>query len=515
VVTIILAAVLLWIPYYGHVRNVALLNPDAQDYAQIARNVARGEGMITQTMPLSGLEWMRQSGRLGRPWWNVHRFPLPCLVEAGLFRIFGATDFAASLFSALFFFAAIPLVFLFARRLFPLRVALLATVLFTFGGGPMKDSVTGLTEPAATFLFLAALYLVMWPRRWWSIALAGLVTGLGFLNRSSVVLYGIPLLFLVWQTRKTRPWRAVLAFCVPGAVVIAPWLWRTYLVAGDPMFSLTSSLMVPYMTDVSQGTHGWYLFQYETAGQFIRAHPLSVLKKWFTQFGGLWWQDMGEIGDMPMLLPFAALSLLRPYAGAAGRLRRWLFLVFAIHFVVLSLLSNIPRYYALFAPFIAIFAADILVGVWEMLRPRASRRGLAVFAAAAIPLVAGWLSVFGPPQPFRRDRVRFETRPENAAWLRENTPHGALILSDIPWSVAWYADRRSLSIPPTPDQIGRYADYQLQPAGIYLKAPHAILDLPKGWNAWRRVQFGGRPLDGYRLAHTFADGSVYFASRTP
>jgi 4-amino-4-deoxy-L-arabinose transferase-like glycosyltransferase len=514
ILVILLAAVVLWVPYYWHMRDVALLNPDAQDYAQIARNIARGDGMVTNTMPLSGLEWMRQTGRLGQPWWNVHRFPLPPLIEAGLFRVLGPTDLAASLVSALFFFASIPLVFLFARRLFTLRASLLATVLFTFGGGPMKDSITGLTEPAATFFFLSALYFALWPRGWKSYALAGLLTGLGFLNRSSVVLYGLPMLFLIWQAARPRSWRALAAFCLPGAAVIAPWLWRTMLVAGDPMFSLTSALMVPYMTDVSRGTHGWYTFGYESAGHFIAAHPISMVKKWVTQMGGLWWQDVSEVGDIPALVPFFALGLLKPYAGVAGRLRRWLLVVFALHFVVMALLSNIPRYYAIFTPFLAIYAADILLGIWDQLRPRASRRAVAAAGVVAVPLLLGWASILGPPQAFRRDRVRFETRPENAAWLRENTPKDALIVTDIPWSVAWYADRRALSIPPTPDEMGRYADYGLQPAGIYLKHPEWVLDLPREWNEWRFVQFGARSVPGYRVAHRFADGSVYL-TRVP
>lgn len=506
-----IAALILWIPFYWHARHVALLNPDAQDYAQIARNLSAGKGFITDCMPLSGLEWMRQTGRLGQPWWNVHRFPLPSLIEAGLFRVFGPTDFAASLFSSIFFFATLPLVFFFTRRLFSPRIALVATALFAFGGGPMKDSITGLTEPAATFFFLAALHLVLWPRSLWSFALAGLLTGLAFLNRSSVFLYGIPMLFLIPQTWPRSPWKALLAFCVPGAAAIAPWLLRNIILTGDPMFSLTSALMVTYMSDVSPHTHDWYRFHYEATGSFIRSHPLVMLKKWLTQMGGLWWSDSIRIGDVGPVIPFFLASFLRPYTGLSARLRRWLFGVFLCHFVVLALLSNIPRYYAIFTPFIVMYAADLMVWGWDALATPSSWRRTVLAGILAAPTFLSWLYILGPPRRFRDFGIRFETRPGNQQWLRRNTPEGALIVSDIPWSVAWYGARRSLAIPPTPEDMPRFADYQLAPDGIYLKAPQHIMDVPEGWDEWRRVQVGRLPLPGYGPPHVFPDQSVYYA----
>lgn len=510
VVILLLAAVLLWIPFWQHMSLVALQNPDAQDYAQISRHLARGEGFVTSVMPLSGLEWMRQTDRLDQVWWNVHRFPLPSLIQASLFRMFGASDLTAALYSALFFFATIPLVFLFARRLFSQRVALLAAFLYVFAGGPMQDSVTGLSEPAMVFLFVAALYLVLWRGQdTWALVLAGVLTGLGFLNRSSIVIYGLLMLPLIWKARPGRGWINLFVFGFPAAIVMAPWLWRNWQLTGDPLFSLTSALMVPYMTEVSPHTHGWYVFAYQPAGEFVLAHPAAVLKKWALLVVGLFGEDLTYIGGVPWILPVFVLSLLKKYDRPVEAMRRWLLVLFVAHVTILALLSNIPRYYVLFAPFIVIFAADVLVDVFDLFRARVRTPRFALFLALAILPMVHWLTLVGPPRQPRNYRVRFETRFENTDWLRANTPADALIVSDIPWSVGWYADRHSLMIPPTPAEMARFRDYNLEPNGVYLKAPGSGNDIPPEWTQWRGIQYGGKSLEGYRTVQRFPDGAVY------
>lgn len=520
---VFLLAVILWAIIYLHARPT-VRNPDAQDYAQIARNVFQGKGFQTDVMPLAGLEWMRQTGRLGGVWWNVHRFPLPSVVEAGLFRVFGPTDFAAALFSALFFFAAIPVVFAFARRLFPFRTAMVATLLFVLAGGPMQEAITGLTEPAATFFFIAALYLVLWPRNRWSFALSGLLTGLAFLNRSSVFLYGIPMLWLIPRStfqmpnpdcpnseRGSRnPVLDMLAFCVPGFVVILPWLVRNYVVAGDPLFSLTSALMVRYLTEASPHTHDWYQFVYVKPTLFIRTHPAMLLHKWLGQVGTLWYNDWIGIGEAQSIIPLFVVGLMRPYQGIASVLRRWLFWVLVFHFAVLALLVNIPRYYAIFAPIMFIYVADMLVWLWDTLRPKASSRATLLAGVMAASLLLGWMHILGPARRLKDARVRFDNHPANQAWIKANTAPNAFVVSDVPWSVAWLAERRSVPIPPSPAEMTRFRDYGLSPDGVYLKCPQYMMDLPEGWDDWRAVQLGFVALPGYRRVRVFSDDSAYF-----
>lgn len=388
----------------------------------------------------------------------------------------------------------------------------------------MQEAITGLTEPAATFFFLAALYLVLWPRNRWSFALAGLLTGLAFLNRSSVFLYGIPMLWLIPRSQFRVPVSEprnselgtrnavadVLAFCIPGVLVTLPWLARNYLLTGDPLFSLTSALMVRYLTAASPHTHDWYQFIYVKPAVFIKAHPGMLLHKWLGQVGTLWYNDWVSIGDAQWLMPLFVVGLLRPYEGVASTLRRWLFWVFIFHFAVLALLVNIPRYYAIFAPIMFIFVADMLMWLWDNMRPAASRRVTLLAGVMAASMLLGWMHILGPARRLKDARVRYEDHPAYQEWIKANTPPDAFIISDVPWSVAWLAERRSVPIPPSPSEMARFGDYGLTPDGVYLKCPQYMMDLPEGWDRWRSVQLGFVPLPGFRRVRVFPDDSAYF-----
>jgi 4-amino-4-deoxy-L-arabinose transferase-like glycosyltransferase len=507
---LMLGVVVVWGLFWWNNRFIAQQDPDAQDYAQIAVNIHEGRGQQTSVMPLAGLEWRRQTGRLNAPWWNLHRFPFAPAMMALLFNVFGTSDLAVPLSSGLFFLASIPLVFLFGRRLFGDREGLTAAFLFAFAGGPMRESITGLTEPAATFFFLAALYLVLWPKGLWSFVLAGLLTGTAFLNRYSIVLYAVPMLWLLWSRGKDHPWRSLAAFCAPAALVTAPWLYRNYVLAGDPTFSLTTALMVRYMTAASPQAHDWYQFVYQKPLAFWAAHPAWVIQKWAMQTGDLWWNELPNIGRAPFVYPLFLLSALRGYEGQAARLRRWLLGVFLLHFLVLGLLSNIPRYYAVFEPFLCVFGAEALLRLWEWIRPRTTRAQVAWATFFGLPLLINWASIAGPPSKPKEERTWVEWNRGNQDWLRTSTPQDAVIVSDVPWSVAWYGRRRSVPLPPTPNDMQRFSLYGVEPGGIYLKAPRRRQNVPAGWDEWRRVQYARAAIPGYRLEKVFADDSVYY-----
>ncbi len=508
VLLLLLLTIAVWIPYRHTMRYMALKDPDAQDYAQIARNVYEGQGFKTDVMPLCGLVWRQETGRQGAPWWNVHRFPFPSAVQAALFHIIGPTDLAVSLSSALFFFATIPLLFAFARRLFPFRVAFLATFLFALSGGEFKTSISGLTEPAAIFFFLATLYLVVWPRGSWSYGLAGALTGVAFLNRYSIVLYALPLLFWIFKTSK-RPYLHLASFILPAAIVVAPWLVRTYLIAGDPLFSLTSALMARYLSLASPRTHDWYQFVYVKPSEFWLGHPGWTLLKWVKMTADLWWFKITTIGTMGWLFTFFVVDILRPYNGLAARLRRFLLATFILHFLTFGLLSNIARYYAVFTPFLYLFAADAIVWIIAALHPTLTKgqKWMALFFL--VPMLFKWATIAGPPERPKEHDTWVEWQPDNQKWIRENTPADALIVSDVPWSVAWFADRRSVPIPPTPDDMNRFREFNLQPDGIYLMSPHLRMGVPEGWDKWREVRFGGTTIPGYRVAAVLKGQAVY------
>lgn len=519
---VLLAALTLWLAYYASCHAIAIQLWDPLDYAQVARHLAQGHGFQSSVMPLGGLEWMRQTGHLGGAWWDIHRFPLPSIVEAAFMKVLGPSDLAVTLYSAVFYFASIPLVYAFGRRLSSYRVTLAATILYAFGRNQLGDSVNGDTQPAAVFFFLAALYLVLWPRNRWSLPLAGLLTGFAYLNRSSTVLYVLPLLYLVWRGHALHGggtpadgWgkhvRELVAFCVPALMITAPWLVRNFVLTGDPLFNLTSAIMARFQTVGSPVTNDWYQFVFEPAGHFWRAHPDWAIRKW-VEMTFYWWQHIDDVGGLGSLFGFVLLSVLRPMHRLQESLRRWLLIVLVFHIAVLGLLAQLPRYYAIFVPFMLIYAAEAGFWAFDALRLRTRPANALVAGVLVGPIAYAMVGrTLGPPPTIAGRNPCLEYTTENLDWIRAHTSPGALVITDVPWSVAWYSDRRSVPLPPSPAELTRFAEYNLQPDGIYLKAvPDLRAEIPPTWRAWGSIQTGRLPVPGYRLAKVFPDTALYY-----
>src|SRR5688572_19111400 len=89
-----------------------LADPDAQDYAQLGRQLAAGRGPITRYMPWNGLDYLTQRGGVptdgdSAPTWpNIVRFPLTPLLMALGFLAFGPGDAAVHLPAGLAFILA-------------------------------------------------------------------------------------------------------------------------------------------------------------------------------------------------------------------------------------------------------------------------------------------------------------------------------------------------------------------------------------------------------------------------
>ena len=80
-----------------------LWRPDAFDYAQIAREIARGHGFSSlQAIYALHLDFLREHDALATDWPNLHRFPLPSLVLAACFRVLGEGTLAVVAYGILF-----------------------------------------------------------------------------------------------------------------------------------------------------------------------------------------------------------------------------------------------------------------------------------------------------------------------------------------------------------------------------------------------------------------------------
>ena len=110
---LLLGSILLDFLYCKHML-ARLVNPDAMDFAQCARNLLQGHGFTTQI--LHPLALHAGSNALHQP--NMTQGILYPFVLALGFGVFGVKDAVVTAVSGLFYVLTVPLVYMLGRRLF-------------------------------------------------------------------------------------------------------------------------------------------------------------------------------------------------------------------------------------------------------------------------------------------------------------------------------------------------------------------------------------------------------------
>lgn len=526
--SLFLLAWLVWRWYFFRYALRAISDPDAEDYAQIARQLALGRGFTSLTMPLCGLEYLRQVGAdpSGQPFWpNLHRFPFMALVEAGLFRLLRPSDHTLSLASGGFYLASVPLVFLLGRRVFGNGIGLVGAVLYLFSPPALGASISGLTEPAATFFLVATLLLLTPPRQWTGVALAGLLWGIAFWNRYTCAMLALPLCLYLWAQDRRRAPCHVAVFLGATIAAMAPEALRNVRLAGDPLFSITAALMVPFKSPVAPYVHWWYVPVYVKPLHVLLAWPGAIANKWLHEFYG-GWRHLPLLLGLEHLYPLLLLSLfLRAENATQHRLRLLTLALVGLHELTLPFLSNIVRYYAYLSPLLLLFATwggfALVQRVESVLWPPASnphlgfslfRRTPSAMAALLLlgsPMVVGWIKMDGPRPRHDPAHSLVDAVRSHMLAIREAIPPEKIVISNAPWSIAWRARRKAVPLPPGPSLVPFLErEYHLDVGGIYL-TPRTIgsWETPN-WGAWEAVRAGAREVPGFAIAQRFRDGAV-------
>jgi hypothetical protein len=91
-----------------------------------------------------------------------------------------------------------------------------------------------------------------------------------------------------------------------------------------------------------------------------------------------------------------------------------------------------------------------------------------IYFISSLPFLDNFLDMIGPP----KGRVQWPPYiPPYIAIMAEWTQPNEIIMSDMPWGVAWYADRKSLWLPMTVKafiQLNDYDQLKGQIVGLYL-----------------------------------------------
>ena len=497
--------------------------PEAMDQAQVAREVARGHGWSTQMIRPLAL-WEFESNNLPLPkqqFPDTFNAPLPPLVNSVAVKLAGdkiefkpkGREYIAPVerfivaLAMLCFLASVGVEYLLLRRLFDARLAFWASGATLLCDLCWQYTLSGLPQMLMLLIFNAALYalvralqiqraldnysvqggapVVASPdpnkppeaarpgkaRRW--MAAAGACVGLLAVSHALTIwLFVGALIYLGGHFRRHVPLVVIFAFAF--ALFYTPWLARNYRVSGQPfglaryeIYDGVAGSTAQRMRNVDGPMTN------EVASYFFRPKIQHGIRE---QLAGL----TGALGSNLIAIAFF-LGLLNVFRRPEVNSLRWaILLMWALAIVGMGLAGpgeneSMPaiapnQIGVLFLPVMLGFGLAYLLVLFSR-RESASNVLVrfafygALFLASALPLIFSLLPSHSLPfqyPPYYEPGINLL-----GAW----TAPRDVIASDMPWAVAWYADRPSLWIPNKLKEMTSLSDNGKLPgnlAGLFL-----------------------------------------------
>lgn len=513
-------------------RNLSTL--EAMDSAQLARNLAQGRGYSTlfvrplsiyllenhnhQTNTTAG---DRARLRTNHP--DLANPPVYPTILAGLMKVLPfkfaiptkstpfwspdgqfyryQPDFLIALFNQFLLFGLLVSVFFLAKRLFDLRVAALSTLVL-FGTELLwRFSISGLSTILLLLIFAGLFWCLVlleeqtrepkWNRfALYALAAAtGALVGLGCLTRYSFGWLVVPvILFVLVYTGRQRVVLAATLF-LAFAVVLTPWVIRNYSLSGTPFGTATFALLENSALSREDGLerslnpailkampNGFPLLA--AAGRIfwlkLVENGRTVLQSDLPKLGGTWLSAFFLVG---LLVPFRSPRL--------GRLR-WLLVASLFVLAVVQALGrtrlsenspdiNSENLLVLLTPWVVIYGVSLFFVLLDQAElPFFQLRPLAVGLFAAVmglPLILTLLPPRANPivyPPYYPPSIQTAV-----GWTKEDE----LLMSDVPWAVAWYGQSQCMWL-----TLTARADYYA--VNDYLKPISALYLTPQTVDHW-------------------------------
>jgi hypothetical protein len=472
---------------YLFVQFRGLSSPTAMDQAQIARQLAQGNGFSTQYIrPLA--IWQLESAGKKIPQGAFPDFfqsPLNPLINAIPLKMIESSwklsptdlvyigDRVIAGTAILLFFLSIGVWYLVASQLFDKLVALVGCAIVLLSDLMWQFSLSGLPQMLLLFLLSVASWLTlkaMEKRDETVPSLAflfatGAVFGLMVLTHGAT--FWIFLGWLVFALFYFQP-RGIAALVALAALLLVtlPWAARNYSVCGNPLGLAGYELVAPVNTAESG-----YLRSISETPPLAGIHPFNRLKNAVFNQSETIFPFLG----MNIVAVAFFISLLHRFkspASAAFRLcvvLMWLgaFVGMGLCGVKGTVSSN--QFHVLFIPIFVFFGLAFLLVLWNRLEIsipllRSAFLGVVIFLCA-LPMLATLfagkdMAIQWPPYV-----------PPFIAVLGEWYGKDEAIATDMPWATAWYAQRKSVLLPKTIKDFNRISDFRVLGvpiSGLYL-----------------------------------------------
>lgn len=450
---ILIGPAVLFFAYYK-LKFVGLNTKDAFDFAQIARNLMSGKGLSTSiirplavTGPIAGNVPETIHGPI---------FPISLAIA---FAVLGAKDTTAALVSGFFYILTIPSVYLLGSRVFSRQVGLLAAGAVAINSVLLQYSITGrqytLCVLLATWLMIALHKVLVAtdasagsssaPTPKSALVQLGVLTALLYLTEP-VFVWLIPVIVgAVVAFGGQRRWVNMGWALVPIAVLVLPWMMRNIQVAGDPVYGLRGNELWMHTQNFYAGDSGYRLAPSEVAGS--SGLFKAIAKKIVFSIGDIV-ETIPTVPGILLLFFFLPALFVRFQSQPANAIRKivlWgaLFLTIGLVLIGFEPFGTMAYYMAL-VPVFTIYALCYLLHLAEQSKLERSIKitvtALSVFYLA-FPLIRNVVAGSEPGKTAGMEAA--------AAMAKKSAPNDAC-LTDQPWTVAWYGNRRAVWLPGTP-----------------------------------------------------------------
>ncbi len=511
----LLAGAVIWGLYftYQYDREQGLNVSDAIttiDLAQIARRTAQGEGLTTGFIRPVSLRF--HPDYLHHP--ELTHPPLYILVLAAAFLAAGARDGTVVAVSVIFFWALVPWLWYWGRKIFDDLTAGLAILLYCLNPVFLRISINGSPVPFIAFLLFGLLYFLYRSRADSRLfpAAAGAVIGLAYLTRYSCGLWLIPAGLVLAAEGRDHRFRRI-AFLAGAAFLVAlPWLIRNWVVAGGPFFTLDG--FKPSM--FSDPRPGYILWRgFSARSLIVPQRGYFLFKKFLLGLRESYLRVLLLTGNFASV--FALLSALYRFPDRKFDRLKYAFLtMLVLECGYLSLFSPAGQGTAVFIPGASLLAAAFFLHLlfrFQGRRAVLTRTALTLFF---LLLVSIPISDKLGPRAFPRLRLY---SVKNIREVAAAVPEGEILVSDVPWAVSWYGDVNALWLPFRLEDYEEIRIYR-EPAvaGLFLTPFYGgdFFDRGEISPDWLRVYDTGWVPGGWGLEHrTSLPEDHIFISRFP
>jgi 4-amino-4-deoxy-L-arabinose transferase-like glycosyltransferase len=458
-----------------------LSTSQGMDQAQIGRAIASGEGWRTKMARPLAVGQLKAHGKdvSQNIWVDTYNAPLPPFVNAIALlpvkaywkmnprTVIYAGDKAIAAMSILLFIGSVAMLFFTARRLFDQRLSLMACGLVLLCETMWQYSLSGLPQLLLMFLFNSTVYLLVRAvevehrdessLRW--LVAAG--AGFGLLALAHALTLWIFLGALIFAAFFFRPrGRAALIMLGVCSLVYLPWAIRTFIVCGNPGGVAIYSIF----NGVGRSEWSWMRrLDFDASNIGLGTFRDKITTGLVSQTAHLF-----EYFGLSVVALMFFVSLLHVFKKTETAAVRWIILamwggaVFGMAMYGITEEQGVAanQLHLIFVPLMTCYGLAYLLVQWNRLSLNLpfARAGFItlLYLLCALPMIfaSPWLS---PPKPF----VRWPPyMPPLISVLNDWMKPDEVTASDMPWAVAWYANRRALWLPDTLTILTDLSDYK-------------------------------------------------------